>query len=83
MDLGEFKVQPRDYGMAAGTDAELAPLVKIVQRLPIIAGDHDLVDQILFGHPGQREFRVQRIIFDQQDAFDVGVHFNFCRGVKK
>ena len=75
-------------GLPPGARFEFSPAVKIIQRLRAVADDRDLVGQMVLLQRGQRQFHILRIVFDQQDVFDVyyfSVHrcLRFVFGMEK
>ena len=64
-----FQVQQHDHRQAVGVAGELAAVIKIIERLGAVAGDHDFIGEIVFFQRGQGQFHVAFAVFGQQDAF--------------
>ena len=67
-DLRQFQIEQHDRRVVGGARAEFPPAVEIIQSLLSVAGNHDLICQVIVLQRRQGQLDVVRIVLDDQNA---------------
>src|ERR1700692_872408 len=70
--FGSFRSSSMTAGIFVGATGEFPPTIEVVQSLLSVAGNHDLICQVIVRQRRQRKLHVVRGVLDDQNASQCG-----------